>query len=57
MYITKNGTNDLVVLSDETYENLKKNLEKTEDERKEKKYCRQYKKETFKLSIRFKLFT
>lgn len=33
MYITKNGTNDLVVLSDETYENLKKNLEETEDER------------------------
>lgn len=33
MYITKNGTNDLVVLSDETYENLKKNLEETENER------------------------
>lgn len=33
MYITKNGTNDLVVLSDETYENLKKNLEETEEER------------------------
>lgn len=33
MYITKNGTNDLVVLSDETYENLKKKLEETEEER------------------------
>lgn len=33
LYITKNGTNDLVVLSDEAYENLKKNLEETEDER------------------------
>lgn len=30
MYITKNGTNDLVVLSDEAYENLKKVF--TEDE-------------------------
>ena len=33
LYITKNGTNDLVVLSDEAYENLKKNLEETENER------------------------
>ena len=33
IYITKNGVNDLVVLSDEAYENLKKNLEETEDER------------------------
>lgn len=30
MYITKNGTNDLVVLSDEAYENLRKVF--TEDE-------------------------
>lgn len=33
LYITKNGTNDLVVLSDVAYENLKKNLEETENER------------------------
>lgn len=33
MYITRNGTNDLVILSDETYENLKKDLEETEEER------------------------
>lgn len=33
MYITKNGANDLVVLSDETYENLKKISEETDDER------------------------
>lgn len=28
LYITKNGTNDLVVLSDEAYENLKKTWKK-----------------------------
>ena len=33
VYITKNGTNDLVVLSDETYEQLKKGFEETEEER------------------------
>lgn len=33
MYITKNGTNDLVVLSDEAYENLTKDFEETAEER------------------------
>lgn len=33
MYITKNGTNDLVVLSDEAYEELIKSNEETEEER------------------------
>ena len=32
MYITKNGTNDLVILSDEAYEELTKGLEETEEE-------------------------
>lgn len=33
MYITKNGTNDLVILSDEVFENLKKDNKETEEER------------------------
>lgn len=33
MYITRNGTNDLVVLSDEAYENITKKFEETEEER------------------------
>ena len=33
MYITKNGTNDLVILSDEAYEEIIKFNEKTEEER------------------------
>ena len=33
MYITKNGTNDLVILSDEAYEELTKGLEETEEKR------------------------
>ncbi len=33
MYITKNGTNDLVILSDEAFEELTKGLEETEEER------------------------
>ena len=33
MYITKNGTNDLVILSDEAYEKLTKGLEETKEER------------------------
>ena len=33
MYITRNGTNDLVILSDEAYENLTKNFEETAEER------------------------
>ena len=33
MYITKNGTNDLVVLSDEAYEDLLKTNKETEEER------------------------
>ena len=33
MYITRNGANDLVVLSDEVYEKLKNDCKKTEEER------------------------
>ena len=33
MYITKNGTNDLVVLSDEAYEDIVKSKQETEEER------------------------
>ncbi len=33
MYITKNGTNDLVVLSDEAYDDMLKNTKETEEER------------------------
>jgi len=33
IYITKNGTNDLVILSDEAYESLRKDFEETEEER------------------------
>ncbi len=36
VYITKNGTNDLVVLSDETYEKIIKAKKETEEERIEK---------------------
>ena len=35
MYITKNGTNDLVVLSDEAYEEIRNTKPETEEERKE----------------------
>ena len=33
IYITRNGTNDLVILSDEAYESLRKDFEETEEER------------------------
>lgn len=33
MYITKNGTNDLVVLSDEAYDDMLKSTTETEEER------------------------
>ena len=33
MYITRNGTNDLVILSDEAYETLINNNKETEEER------------------------
>ncbi len=33
MYITKNGTNDLVVLSDEAYDDILKTTKETEEER------------------------
>ena len=33
IYITKNGTNDLVILSDEAFEELTKGLEETEEEK------------------------
>ena len=33
VYITKNGTNDLVVLSNEAYESIEKNTKETEEER------------------------
>ena len=33
MYITRNGSNDLVILSDEAFESLKKSCQETEEER------------------------
>ena len=33
MYITRNGTNDIVILSDEAYEAMVKTTKETEDER------------------------
>ena len=33
IYITRNGTNDLVILSDEAYESLRKAFEETEEKR------------------------
>lgn len=36
IYITKNGSNDLVILSNETYEAMLKEKERTEEERIEK---------------------
>lgn len=33
MYITRNGTNDLVILSDEAYEDLTKQFEETTEEK------------------------
>lgn len=42
IYITKNGTNDLVVLSDESYELLKKSNEERIDKLIEKKFDQQY---------------
>ena len=44
MYITKNGANDLVILSDDAYEKLIKKLEKTEEERIEKLVAEQFDK-------------
>lgn len=44
MYITRNGTNDLVVLSDEAYETLKSNLEQTEEERIDKLISKKFDK-------------
>lgn len=47
VYITKNGSNDLVVLSDKAYQNLQNNYFKTEEKRIEelitKKFDKQYK--------------
>lgn len=56
MYITRNGQNDLVVLCDEAYEKLKKNVEETEEERIERlvseHFDKQYKSfEKFKKDI------
>ena len=46
MYITKNGTNDLVILSDEAYEEMTKKYEETTEERVERlvaeKFDKQY---------------
>lgn len=46
MYITRNGTNDLVVLSDEAYEAIAKENKETEEERIERlvseKFDKQY---------------
>ena len=33
IYITRNGTNDLVILSDEAYKSLRKAFEETEEKR------------------------
>ena len=33
MYITKNGANDLVILSDEAFEKMSKSMQETEEER------------------------
>ena len=56
MYITKNGTNDLVILSDEAYEEMTKKYEKTTEERVERlvaeKFDKQYASfEEFKKNI------
>ena len=44
MYITRNGTNDLVVLSDEAFEQLKKENRKTEEERIDKLISKKFDK-------------
>lgn len=60
MYITRNGTNDLVILCDEAYEKLKKDIEEKEEERIERivseHFDKQYKSfEEFKKDIRKKI--
>lgn len=49
VYITKNGTNDLVVLSDETYEKITQNNIETDEERVDKLVAKHFDKyyETF----------
>ena len=44
IYITKNGTNDIVVLSDETYEAMTKATKKTEEERIDRLISEHFKK-------------
>lgn len=62
IYITKNGVNDLVVLSDETFETIRKQNEKCEEERIEKliseKFDKQYKNfEKFKENVLSSIFS
>ena len=61
IYITKNGVNDLVVLSDEAFETIRKQNEKCEEERIEKliseKFDKQYKNfEEFKENVLSSIF-
>ena len=44
IYITKNGTNDLVVLSDETYENIIKESQKSYEEKIDKLISKHFEK-------------
>lgn len=60
MYITRNGTNDLVVLCDEAYEKLKKDVEQTEEERIERLVSKHFDKqydsfEEFKKDLKKKI--
>lgn len=60
MYITRNGTNDLVILCDEAYEKLKKGIEETEEERIERLVSKHFDKhyesfEEFKKDINKKI--
>ena len=45
MYITKNGTNDLVILSDEAYEEMTKKYEETTEERVERLVAEKFEKQ------------
>lgn len=56
IYITKNGTNDLVILSDEAYELMVKSMKETEEERIDKLVSQHFNKyystfEDFKKNI------
>lgn len=60
MYITRNGTNDLVILSDEAYDNIIKLKDETEEERIERLVSEHFDKhynslEEFKADLAYKL--